>query len=289
MCDKIWLVLKSEVVMDYKIVISSSANIVSGGNIVSVPLKIITPNNEYVDDEKLDLEAMLQDLRTCNGKTGTSCPNINDWLSAFGDCQNVFVISISSNVSGAYNSARLAAEEYQESHKDANIHVIDSLNAGPGERIVLRKLVELIDSGLSFEEIVTKIDAYNASKRIVFALENLTNLANNGRCSKLMAGAANLLGIRVIGTDDNGRLYNLDKAKGEKRTLKRMFEYIKQFGYKGGRIVMDHCQNPDAAEAMCKVIRSEFPDAEIEVSFTRGLCSFYSEDGGLLVAFETEC
>ena len=273
--------------MEYRIVVSSSSNIISNNNVVSVPLKIITPNKEYVDDENLNLEELLQDLKTCNGKTGTSCPNINDWVSAFGECENVFVISITSKLSGAYNSARLAKEDYLESHPNANVHVIDSWNAGPGERIIVKKLLELIAEGLNFDEIVKQIDEYNLQKRIVFSLESLTNLANNGRVSKVVAAAAGFLGIRVIGTDDEGNLQDLTKVKGEKKTIKRMYDYMLEFGYKGGRIIMDHCSNPKAAEAMCELIRANFPNAEIEVGETRGLCSFYAEYGGLLVSFET--
>ena len=63
---------------------------------------------------------------------------------------------------------------------------------------------------------------------------------------------------------------------------------MKEFGYVGGRVVMDTVRNPKAAEAMEAMIRTEFPDANIEIGSTGGLCTYYAEDGGLLVSFETK-
>ena len=265
--------------MEYRIVVTSSANMHSKGNVVSVPLRINTANNEYVDDENLNLDELIQDLKTCNSKTGTSCPNVNDWVSAFGDCENIFAISISSKLSGAFNAARLAKEDYLESHPQANVHVIDSLNAGPGERIIVEKIEELVDEGLGFEEIVKAIDEYNRKKRIVFSLKSFDNLANNGRVSKVLAAAAGFLGIHVIASDDEGIIHDITKVKGEKRAIKTILSSI---------VIIDTVRNQKAAESMQEAIKAEYPEANIEIGTTGGLCTYYAEDGGLLVSFETK-
>ena len=71
--------------MNYKIVADSASNVLSLDKIAfaNVPLKILCGDNEYVDNEKLDLEAMLHDLKTTKSKSSTSCPNIYEWMQAF--------------------------------------------------------------------------------------------------------------------------------------------------------------------------------------------------------------
>ena len=103
--------------MSFKIVSDSSSNVLEfpGIDFESVPLKIITAKKEYVDDENLDIEAMVEEIRETKGKSGTSCPNIGDWLRAFGEAENIFAITITSKLSGSYASAVEAAKIYEVS------------------------------------------------------------------------------------------------------------------------------------------------------------------------------
>ena len=96
--------------MSFKIVSDSSSNVLSMGdvNYTTVPLKIIA-EKEYVDDAALDLAGMMEDLRNHKGKSGSSCPNVGEWLEAFGDAEEIFCVTISKNLSGSYSSAQAAA------------------------------------------------------------------------------------------------------------------------------------------------------------------------------------
>ncbi|MBR4954232.1 MAG: DegV family protein [Oscillospiraceae bacterium] len=98
--------------MKIRIVADSSANIHAFDDmeVTYVPLKILTDVKEYVDDAYFDVAAMLNDLRECKNKSSTACPGVNDWLDAFGDADIVLGVAITSNLSGCYNSARLAGE-----------------------------------------------------------------------------------------------------------------------------------------------------------------------------------
>ena len=99
--------------MDFKIVADSTANIIGLKDIAfaSVPLKITVGDNEYIDDENVDLAGMVRHLKTYKGKSGTACPSPQDYVDAFGDADYVFCVVITNALSGSCNSARLAKEE----------------------------------------------------------------------------------------------------------------------------------------------------------------------------------
>jgi DegV family protein with EDD domain len=276
--------------MNYKIVTDSSADIreLSGVDFETVPLKIITDEREYVDDASLDVAGMLSDLKKYSGKSHTSCPSAGEYLNAFSGYDNVFCITITSNLSGSYNAANVAARAYIEEQLDGNIHIIDSLSTGPENALVIEKLRDLILSGESFEDIKEKIADYNLNHtRLIFALESMRNLANNGRVNPIVAKMAGLLGIRAIGrASDVGTLEMLDKCRGTQRAIQTLYERMKSFGYVGGRVRIATCFNPAAAEKLAELIKRDFPEADINLRGCRGLCSFYAERGGILVGFE---
>ena len=95
--------------MNYKIVADSSSDILTldGISFESAPLKIITDAREFVDNAELDVPEMLEFLKSYKGKSHTSCPNAGEYIEAFGDADAVFCITITSNLSGSCNAARV--------------------------------------------------------------------------------------------------------------------------------------------------------------------------------------
>ena len=276
--------------MKFKIVTDSSADIktLSDVSFDSVPLKIITSEREYIDDGSLDVCEMLSDLKNYSGRSHTSCPSSGEYLEAFGDAENIFCITITSNLSGSCNAANVAAKSYLADHPERNVWVIDSLSTGPECALVIEMIRDLILEGLDFDDIKERVADYNLNHtRLIFALESMRNLANNGRVSPIVAKMAGLLGIRAIGrASDVGTLEMICKSRGPHNAAKDIFANMKGDGYKGGRIKIHHANNPPAAELLVSVVREEYPDAKIDVGMAGGLCSFYAEQGGLLVGFE---
>lgn len=276
--------------MSFKIVSDSAANVFtySGVEYANVPMKVITDNKEYIDDEQLDVRQMVNDLRVYKGKSGTSCPNIGDWLGAFGEAANVFAVTITSNLSGSYASAKEAAREYEQTHSGAKVYVVDSLSAGPEMAMIVDKLKELIDRKLSFEQIKERIQEYQKKIHLLFSLESLNNLARNGRVNPAVAKIAGVLGIRVVGiASDVGTLQPEHKCRGEKKALETMLQEMKNRGFGGGQVRIAHCFNPEAAHKLKAMVLSAFPGSKIHIEPTTGLCSFYAEQGGLMVGFES--
>lgn len=275
--------------MNIKIVTDSASDMLSMTDIAfaSAPLKIVTSEKEYTDDSSLNVEEMVNDLKQYKGRSSTACPGVADFLDAFGDARYVFCITITGTLSGSYNSACLAKRDYEEMYPDRKVFVINSLSAGPEIKIIVEKIRDLVKEKFSYEEICKKITEYQEKTGLLFILESMTNLANNGRVSTVTAKAAGLLGIRVVGrASDRGDLEVLSKCRGENRALSAIINYLKEYGYKGGRLRISHCYNEATATRLKNMIKEAFPTAEIEQYLTRGLCSFYAELGGMLIGFE---
>lgn len=278
--------------MKFKIVTDSSANLRNMDADVefqSVPLTIRVEDREFIDNENLDLEDMLETLANTKSKSSSSCPNIEDYLAAFGDADRIFCITITSNLSGSFNAARLAKEEYEAQHPDRKVYVIDSLSAGPELKLIAQRIVEMIKSSTVYEEICTKIAEYQVHTRLMFCLESMKNLANNGRVSPIVAKIAGVLGIRAVGKASNqGTLEVLDKVRGEKGAVAKIFERMQEMGYQGGKVLIDNCCNLAAAQKLQELVHSKFPKAQVIHDTCKGLCSFYAERGGLMIGFECD-
>ncbi len=273
-----------------KIVADSSADLFSLSSVdfESAPLKIITADKEYVDDENLDVKAMVDELGNYNGKSSTSCPNAADWLGAFGDAEEIYCVTITATLSGSYNAAVLAKQTYEEQYPDRKVFVLNSLTAGPEIALIIDKIEELVLANKDFDCICKAITKYSAKTRLLFMLESMKNLANNGRVSPLVAKMAGLLGIRVVGkASDRGDLEPLNKCRGEKKALETIVSHMKAIGCVDGSIRIAHCFNESAAKELAALLKNEFKNAKIKLYNCKALCSFYAEKGGLLVGFET--
>ena len=240
-----------------------------------------------MDDEALDVEAMLRWFEHYKGRSQTSCPNPSDWLEAFGDGEDIFCVTITSGLSGSYNAACIAKQMYEAEHPDRRVFVVDSLSAGPELTLLLEKLEECISQGLSYEQICRTIQDYQRQTGLLFMLESLKNFAANGRVSPAVAKLAGLLGIRIVGrASDAGTLEPMDKCRGQTKSLETILAHLKAFGLSRGRVCIAHCKNPTAAAELEKLIRSDLPQVRVDITVCRGLCSYYAENGGLLVAYE---
>ncbi|MGM9970031.1 MAG: DegV family protein [Anaeroplasma sp.] len=274
---------------EYKICADSSADVLKLNKVTFglASLTIVTKEKEYKDDENLDVEEMVKHLANYNEKSSTACPSVQEWLDAFGDAKNIFAIAITSALSGSFNSLNLAKNIFLEKYPDRKVHIIDSLSTGPKMRLIIYKLEELILKGLSFEDIIEEITKYQKSTEIIFMLESMNNLANNGRVNKLVAKAVGLLNIKIIGkASEQGTLEVTDKKRGSRSVINCIIDKLGKLKYNGKKILIGHCFNYDFANIIKNKILEIYKYAEIELYALRGLCSFYAEKGGLIIGFE---
>ena len=251
------------------------------------PMKIITAEREFVDDDALNVDEMVGFLDGYKGRSKSSCPNTNDWIKAFGDADDVFCVTITSGLPGSYNSACSAKQIYESEHAERRVFVIDSLSAGPEISLIIEKLEEYIESHVPYEEICDLITEYCKKTGLVFMLKSLKTFANNGRVSPIVAKIVGIAGICIVGKASNeGTLEPMHKCRGEHRSLEMIVESLESEGFRSGKISIGHCQNEAAALELKEMILAKFKNVSVEMHRFRGLCSFYAEKGGVLVGFE---
>lgn len=273
--------------MNYKIVSDSASNLLQGTQwYQSVPLKILG-QQEYIDDGSQDVAEMVHHLKHFKGKSSSSCPNVSDWLDAFEGHQCIFAVTITQRLSGSYNAAVQAANTYREEHPDARIYVIDSMAAGPEMAMIVDKIRTLMDQGLDPDQVMEQVKDYQSHLYTLFCLESLTNLARNGRVNPTVAKLAGVLGIRVCGEAQQGQIVPIHKARGARKALNTLVEMIVERGFQDGCLLrVAHCFAPETAQALGDAILEKFPGARFQMETTGVLCSYYAEQGGLMIGFE---
>ena len=171
---------------------------------------------------------------------------------------------------------------------DGKVYVIDTLSTGPEMELLMEFIRQRIDEGMEFEDICKAVDRYREENtRLLFSLESLRNLAKNGRCSPAVACLAGVLGIRLVGKASvDGVLEPLNKCRGERKMLDTFYHKMLELGYDGGKVRIHHVFNARAAATLAGMIHGQYPQADVDIRPTTALCSFYAEQGGMMVGFE---
>lgn len=253
----------------------------------SVPLSIQVDGMDFVDDLNLDIEYMMNAMYASSKAASSACPSPQAFAAAYEGAENVVVITITGGLSGSYNSARVAKEMFLEEHPEVNVHLIDSLSAGGEMDLLVAEINRLIAQDLSFDQLVEAITAYQKKTKLLFVLAKVDNLVKNGRLSKFVGTVVGLLNIRMVGeASAEGKLELLQKARGHKKSVTAALEEMQKAGYAGGRITIAHRNNDKFCQQFSELVRATYPEAGIEFVPTSGLCSFYAEEGGLLMGYE---
>lgn len=268
---------------------SSDRPALAGIPIEYVPLVISTEAQSFTDDDQLDVDELLQCLASYRGRSYTACPSVDAWLRAFEGGDEIYAVTITSALSGSYNSAMAARALYLQEHPGAKIAVFDSLSTGPELRLILEKLQDCVENGLEFERTVQQVQDYQKHTGLLFCLHNLHNMAQNGRVSKVAAAAVGVLGIRIVGmASPEGTLAQLAKCRGDRKALPELIEQLRLSGYTGGKARITHVNNPTLADTLRSQLLAAWPQADITTAPSTGLCSYYAESGAIMVAFEHE-
>ena len=252
----------------------------------SVPFVISVGNEEFVDDDGIDLPRMLDGMERHKFATHTACPSPHTWLEAFSQEGNVIAVTISERLSGSYNSACTAAEMLRQEQPDKQVAVINSVSAGTGLNLLVAHICAFIEQGLSFEEVVEETRKIADRKRTIFALCSFHNLIKNGRMSPFAGLAAQTLRIWGIGIGtQEGEIRVKGKARGVKKMIQAIVEDIREFGSPIEHVYISHCQNPETAQQLRDAILEKYSHVKIEIHETKGLCSYYAERHGLIVSY----
>lgn len=243
------------------------------------------------DDESFDQADFLKRVAACPECPKSSCPSPERYMEAYvTEAEDVYVITLSSNLSGSYNSAVLGKSLYHEKYGEKNIHVINSCSASIGETQIALKILELVEKGKSFEEIVKLAEDYRDAQDTYFVLDNLETLRKNGRLSNVKAMVASTLNIKpIMGATDEGTIVQLGQSVGMKKALQKMADMIAKKitteikAPKEARIMLSHCNCPQRAAHMKQLLEERVTVKEILIVDTAGISSMYANDGGVIV------
>lgn len=196
-------------------------------NIDILPLKVTFEDEDYLDGIDIDHDTFYSKLIETDVLPHTSQVNPFDYekkfeeITANGD--TVICITLSSKLSGCYQSACIAADEFE-----GKVFVIDSLNACVGQRILVERAIALREEGLTAEEISSTLEKERHNICLIGLLDTLEYLKKGGRISPAVAAACKLLSIKPVITIDKGAVELLGKARGSKNGCNKLTEYIEK-------------------------------------------------------------
>ena len=253
-----------------------------------VPLTLLVDGEEIIDDETFDQADFLAKVAASKESVKSACPAPESYMEAYSKADDIYVVTLSAELSGSYNSAVLGKNLYEEENGTKNIHVVNSRGAATTQVLIARKLNEYASQGIPFEEVVDKIEEYTTSLRTYFVLETLEVLRKNGRLSRLSATIAGALNIKpvMIGTRD-GVIQKAAQARGMKKALAKMVEHMGSEGRDLTRrqFVISHCNCYERAVYVKELIKKHLHAEDVDIVDTKGVSSLYACDGGIIVSY----
>ena len=278
--------------MSYRIILDSCGELTEEmkktGNFVNVPLTLQVGEVHIIDDETFDQAKFLHLVASSSECPRSACPSPEQYIKAFDcNCEHIYVVTLSAPLSGSYNSACLAQKLYEETDPYVKIHVFNSRSASAGETLAAMKIAEYENAGLSFEDVVKKVETYIAGLTTTFVLEDLTFLERNGRLTGLKKLAANLLHIvPIMGATREGTICQLDQARGMKKAMGKLVELLREYcrDLRPTELVISHCNCFDRAVYLKEKINEAFPAISVYINDTRGVASLYAGDGGIIIS-----
>ena len=276
----------------YKIVIDSCGELTEemkqDGHFESVPLELEVEGCRIVDDETFDQKDYLRRVKESSKGPKSSCPSPERYmLSCEGEEEHVYIVTLSSQLSGSYNSAVLGKNLFEEGNVQKKIHIFNSKSASIGETLIGLKIQECEEAGKTFEEVVETVDTYIEEMNTYFVLETLETLRKNGRLSNLKAMIANTLNIKpVMGSTKEGTICQLAQARGMNKALEKMTENMisRTKDCENRILAIAHCNCPERAKSVKEKIEKLVTFQKIIIVDTAGVSSMYANDGGVIMA-----
>ena len=276
--------------MSYKIVADSCCEFPEGyekdSRYERVALRLDVEDEVFIDDESFDQAKFLKSVAKSAECPKSSCPSPEAFREAYHtDAENVFVFTLSSHLSGSYNSAELGKKLYHEKYGDKNIFVCDSESASCGETQLAFKTVEWSKEGRSFEEICQRLAEYRDKMKTYFVLDNLETLRKNGRLTGIKAFVATTLNIKPVMSATKGVIIQIGQAIGTQKALAKMAETVARESVhpEEKMLMITHCNCRERAEKVKEMILEKIKVKDVLIMDTKGVSSMYANDGGVIV------
>lgn len=278
--------------MEYRILVDSCtdlpAELKEDSSCKVIPLSLMVDDKLFVDNGEFNQKKFLKTMKESPNSPKSACPSPEDYMKEFPKDGDAFVVTLSSELSGSYNSAELAKRLYLEENPKKNIEIIDSRSASVGQTLITMKIKELIGEGHLFDDIVQRVNTFRSEMKTKFVLENLDNLRKSGRLSHLQAIVANVLNIKpVMAGTPEGTITKLEQARGIKKALISMAKIIERDVIKPREriLAIAHCNCIERAHFIRDEILSRVPFKDSFIVDTAGVSTMYANEGGIIVAY----
>lgn len=277
--------------MSYKVIVDSCGEFTPEMNaderFQHVSLGIQIEDTHLTDDESLDQKELLKRIAESTQCAKSSCPSPEKYMESYHcEAERIYVVTLSSELSGSYNSAVLGKNLYEEEYGEKDIYVFNSRSASVGETLIACKIQECEEAGMDFETVIQNVEQYIETQHTYFVLENLDTLRKNGRLTGIKSLVAGALNIKpVMGSTSEGTICQLDKARGMKKALVKMADCMAADVTNAGEkiLAIAHCNCEERALEVQRILKERFAVKSSFIVDTSGISTVYANDGGIIV------
>ena len=276
--------------MRYKIVVDSCCELPeeykNDPRFERVPLTLEVGDYQIQDDETFDQKDFLNRVAAYPKCPKSACPSPERYRDAYrAAAEHIYCVTLSSHLSGSYNSAVLGKHLYEEEYGKKDIYVCDSESASCGETQLSMLAASWSEQGLAFDEICGRLSDFRDHMNTYFVLDNLETLRKNGRLSGVKALVASTLSIKPVMGATKGEIIQLGQSVGIKKALAKMAETVAKEAVNPQEktLMITHCTCPERAERVKKMILEKIQCRDVLIMDTKGVSSMYANDGGVIV------
>lgn len=276
--------------MSYKIVGDSCCDYTTleheNNVFIQVPLTLDVDGVQIRDDDTFEQLDFLKRVAQSKDCPRSACPTPEEYMKAYEQADDIYVVTLSSELSGSYNSAELAKKLYEEEYGEKNIHIFNSKSASSGQLLICRLIEQLVEAGHSFIEVVEQVEQYITGLHTYFVLETLDFLRKNGRLSRVQAMLAGALNIKPVMGADNGTIVKLEQVRGMNKAVNAMIDHVitECENQEKKDVVIAHCNCYERAQKAKEELVKKGNFRTISIVDTRGVSSLYAGDGGIIIA-----
>ena len=238
-----------------------------GINYISMPYTV--GDNEYYYDlgKNTDNRKFFEDMRK-GAVPKTSALNMQNYIDYFEPVlkqgEDIIYVTFSHKMSATFESMAKAIEQLKQTYPERTVSVVDTKHISMAAGIVVYYAAKLHNEGASDEEVVKFVESFRERVKCYFTVSNLIYLKRGGRLSSFKAFVGTLFDIKPIISNIDGKLENIEKSKGRKKSLKDLTGYLEKdtVDLSYPIVIMNADCDPDS-DYTVSAIREKYPDAEI--------------------------
>ena len=280
--------------MNVKIIADSASDLAAEDykkyDIECVRLGVILDGKTYSDGEGISAKSVYDKMRDgAAPKTSQVMPE--DFKKAFTTYakkgQPTLYVGFSSDLSGTYQSATIAAQEVQEQYPDWKLKMLDTKCASFGCGLVVIKAAQLAQENLSLEEITATAQYFADHMEHIFTVDDLEYLQRGGRVSKSAAFIGTLLKIKPILHVEEGKLVPLEKVRGTNKAFRRMLDIMEERGvdFENQVIGISHGDTIETATKIAEMIKERFNVKDVLIRMVGAVVGSHSGPGTIAIFF----